>query len=239
MDHSYERATQLIPALAVLSPLSILVLVTIRTDDASDIIRSAISVVAAAGFHIIAMRLIRDRGNKIQQPLWDSWGGSSTIRKLRWQGQTDVQVSRLHHRMQAMTGILLPSRAEEETDPAAADETYADAVARLREMTRDHDHYPRVFSELVQYSTARNLLGAKPAGITIVTVTVIASAVMVFAGLHEFWDVPWWLPLSAGLTAVLIGAVWVALVTPRYVLTASERYSDALLAVPNRPDAAD
>ncbi|WP_139205307.1 hypothetical protein [Plantibacter sp. MMLR14_011] len=235
MDHSYERATQLGPSGAVLAPLTIFALLTFQAQDIGDLVRSVITIAAAAGFHVVAMRLVRDRGNKIQASLWSSWGGSTTIQGLRWEGQSDPSVERLHRRIQSMCGLQLPTRSEEQQDPHAADEIYKDAAARLREMTRDHVRYPRVYSELVQYGTARNLYGAKPAGIAVAGATFTASVLVALAGVYGVWEINWWLPTAAGIAALGIAGGWVTVINREYVLTASRRYSDALLSVPNAP----
>lgn len=237
MVDEYERATQLGPAAAVLAPISVLAVVIIRADDLTSIVRSIVGVLAAAGFHLVAMRLVRDRGNIVQQRLWNSWGGNPAVQRLHWSSRTDATtVERLHRRVQATTKVQLPTRSEEEADLGAAQEAYTDAVARLREMTRDHGRYPRVWSELKQYGTARNLYGAKPAGLVVAAAVLAASLIMVGASLTHHWSVRWWWPAIAGAVALAIGVVWFAFITPVFVQTAAERYSDALLAVPEEPN---
>lgn len=235
----YDRATQLVPAAAVLAPLSVLVVVTVRTDDLTSVIRSVVGILAAAGFHVVAMRLVRDRGNTVQERLWRSWGGSTTVARLRWRDRPDTEVSRLHHRVQTTTGVRLPTRAQEQNDPAAAEEAYADAAGRLRETTRDHARFPRVWTELKQYGTARNLYGVKPAGLIVTAAVLATSIVMTTASATETWKLDWWLPAIAGGAALLTAFIWIALITPSFVRTASERYSDALLATAVEPDTGD
>lgn len=127
------------------------------------------------------MRLVRDRSNRIQDRLWDSWGGSTTVQRLRWAGQPQQRVERLHRRVTHMTGVQLPDAGAEADSTADANEIYEDAVARLREMTRDHDRFPRVWSELKQYGAARNMYGAKPVALGVAGVSVLLSAGMTAA----------------------------------------------------------
>ena len=236
-DASYERTTQLIPASAVLAPFTVLAVVVFRTDDAANLTRSVIGVLAAAGFHLVAMRLVRDRGNKIQEGLWASWGGSTTVQRLQWATQPHQRVDRLHRRVSRMTGVSLPDASSESANPLQADDTYKDAIGRLREMTRDHAKYPRVWSELKQYGAARNMYGAKPAALTIAAVAVLLSAGMTTASLLAMWSVNWVMPAIAGILTMAMAAAWLHVVTPHYVRVASERYSDALLEVPNEQGA--
>lgn len=237
-DTSYERSTQLIPAAAVLAPLSILAVVVFRTDDVVSVTRSILGVLVAAGFHVVAMRLVRDRGNRIQGRLWDSWGGSTTVRRLRWAEQPRERVERLHRRVAHMTGVQLPDASAEADSAVDADDIYNDVVARLREMTRDHERFPRVWSELKQYGAARNMYGAKPVALGVAGLTVLLSVGMTVASWLSLWNVSWIMPVIAGVLGIMIGLGWLFIVTPQYVRVASDRYSDALLEVPNEQGAA-
>ncbi len=237
MDHSYERATQLLPAGTVLAPVSIFAVAIIRTGNIEDLLRSGFGIAIAAGLHLIVMRTVRDRGNVVERRLWKDWGGSPTVQRLRWAGQPSRTVERLHRRVQSMTGVTLPTAAVEQADPADADEVYEDAVARMREMTRDHAQYPRVYSELVQYGTARNLYGAKPVGVMLATLLLAATGVLVTLSMLQVFTLSWWSIAFVGVGAIALELVWLLRVTPQYVRTAADRYADALLATANEPGA--
>lgn len=232
---SYERATQLGPAAAVLAPASVLAILMFTAGDLVSTVRTVFSIVGVAGFHLIFLRLVRDRGNAIQADLWASWGGSTTIQRLRWTSGETRKVARLHRRIQNMTGVVMPSESEELADPAAADDVYDDGVARLREMTRDHDRYPRVWSELMQYGTARNLYACKRLALWVAGVVVVVSMCLSVGCAMGLVNVSWVRPASAGVLAAAAMLVWRRFVNPAYVRRASERYSDALLAVPGEP----
>ncbi|WP_114587677.1 hypothetical protein [Microbacterium arborescens] len=229
-DHSYERVTQLLPAAAVISPLSVLVLLVFRADDAMALTRSVVGVAGAAGFHLLVMRLIRDRGNRVQRKLWESWGGSLTTQSLRWSRRDEASVRRLHRRIQQRTGVKLPSLRFEETHPGAADQKYAEAVKALQELTRDHAKHPRVWSELKQYGTARNFYGAKTAGLAVAGVVASASALLGWLSHTGGWDVHWGFFAVACTFAVLVVVMWLTVVTPEFVRVAAQRYSDALIS---------
>ncbi|QHF21695.1 hypothetical protein GTU71_13190 [Rathayibacter sp. VKM Ac-2762] len=229
----YQRTTQLVPAAAAVAPLSFAAIVTFQWEDLPP---SIVTCLAAAGFHLVIMRLIRDRGNKVQDRLWQQWGGHPTALRLRWSSATDQSAhADLHRRVQAMTGTKLPKAAVERSDSAQADATYERAVARLREMTRDRTRYHRVFSELLEYSTARNLLGVKPWGLTIsVSVLLLASgaAVVNVLGRADFS----WLPvILSGAAALAISALWIVIITPAYVKRPATRYAEALLNAAAEP----
>ncbi|MDU0366890.1 hypothetical protein RWH45_06655 [Microbacterium sp. KSW4-17] len=226
---SYERHTQLLPASAVLAPISLLPLVTFRADDAADLIRSIGSLVALGGVHLIVMRVVRDRGNAIQQRLWASWGGNTTVRMMRWSAGSAADMRLLRARVEERTGIKLPSPRAEQRDAVAADAVYERAAGLLREATRDHERYPRVWSELKHYGAARYMLGLRPAALVIAASVAVLSAGLLWLSIAGTWQTGCWPFLVAGLFAFVAGLLWAAVVTPEYVRTASERYSDALL----------
>lgn len=237
VDHSYERATQLGPAMTVLAPVTILTLALIRTGSAEDLIRSGAGIAVAAGLHLIVMRTVRDRGAVVQQRLWRDWGGSPTVQRLRWSGQPAIAVERLHRRVSSMTSVALPGAEEEAADPADADDVYEDAVARMREMTRDHARFPRVYSELVQYGTARNLYGMRPAGLSIAVAVLVSVAVLAALTVLQILTVSWWSLGIAGAGALILSAMWLLRITSAYVRPAADRYADALLGTANEPTA--
>ena len=136
-----------------------------------------------------------------------------------------------------MTSVALPSAEEEAAEPADADDVYADAVARMREMTRDHAQVPRVYSELVQYGTARNLYGMRPSGLTVATAVLVVVVVLAALGFLQALTVSWWSLGIAGTGALVFGAIWLLRITPAYVRPAADRYADALLGTANEPTA--
>lgn len=229
-DRSYERVTQLYPAAAVLAPITVLVAVTFRGADPLDLLRSIVGVCAAAGFHLVAMRVVRDRGNAVQEGLWRRWGGKPTVQKMRWSSGSEAEIRRLHQQLRSFAGVKLPTPRLEASDLRAADQSYEQAGRVLRERTRDHSRYPRVWSELKQYGAARNLYGAKPAALLLAVVVCGVSGVLTYLGAIHSWTLDWWAPALSGAFAFLAIVAWSTIITERFVRTAADRYSDALLA---------
>lgn len=234
MDH-YERTTQLKPVAATLAPISVLVVSCFRAQTFEDATRSLILVGLAAGFHLVAMRKVRDRGNTVQTTLWEDWGGNPTAQRLRWSGGSISAIERLHRRVQHMTGVTLPTRAEEELDPTDADEVYLDSVAQMRERTRDKERYPRVYAELVQYGTARNFYGLRRFALSIAAIVLTLSVLGIIAGSIGLAGWPLWPLVVSSISSALIAAAWISIITHQYVRVAAERYADALLATAEEP----
>ncbi|QHC57536.1 hypothetical protein [Rathayibacter sp. VKM Ac-2760] len=221
------------PALAVLAPVTLAAVVVFRVDDLP---RSLLTVAAATGFHLVVLRLVRDRGNQVQARLWERWGGQPTAARLRWRSTQDHSAhGELHRRIQRVTGVQLPTASAEHADPGRADAAYERAVAQLRELTRDHARHHRVFTELLEYSAARNLLGVKPLGLVVAVVVAVlsgAAAALTAAGAMG-WS---WPPIVlSGGGAVLAAVVWLVVVTPAYVESSAARYADALLGAVLEP----
>jgi hypothetical protein len=178
---------------------------------------------------LIAAQLSRDAGRRIQDQMWESWGGSPTLQRLRYrEGRPQARVDRAHAQIEKATGISLPDRHQEEADPTSADETYEDAIADLREITRDKDRFSLLFKENADYGFRRNLLGLRPWGIAVSTVTIVASALLAVVPQH----VPIERILVAavpGVWALVLFAFFLLVVNQSWVRLCAEAYADRLL----------
>lgn len=113
-------------------------------------------------------------GKRLEPGLCQEWGGSPTLRRLRYHGAADAGVvRRLHQRIEAVLGDPMPTTAEEQTDPTSADARYEEATRRLVGLTRDRKQFRLLFAENVNYGMRRNLLGLRWTGIAVAAVTVM------------------------------------------------------------------
>ena len=234
MSH-YGRSTQLPPVALALAPVTIVIVTFFQVQSLEALIGSTALLALTAAAHIIVARLVRDRGNIVQERLWQDWGGNPAVQKLRWDGGRASRVAKLHRRVETMTRVPLPDRAAEEAGPEAAEDAYEDAVARMRELTRDQSQHPRVYAELVQYGATRNLYGLKPTGLVLAGSVLLAMGVMVMLKSTGVMDVAWWPVVTSALGATVVGLVWWFIVTPRLVRSSADRYADALLATAGEP----
>lgn len=178
---------------------------------------------------IVASQLARDAGRRIQPDLWARWGGSPTVQLLRHRSTNDpTRVQRHHTRLQAIRGERLPSAEEEAADPAWADARYDDAVADLRDLTRERERFPLVFAENVNYGFRRNMLGLRRWALA------VAGAALVVAILLALFDdgtpgerLAAWGPSAA--IALMAAVFWSRFVTPSWVRLAAAAYADRLL----------
>ena len=157
MLDQYTRRARLAPVLLAAVPA--LVFLGTAVSSPQDFVKVGGAALAAVG--LVACGLVRDRGRHVQMRLWQSWGGSPTTRRLRLTGNSDVRAAgRLRSRVEAITGSPLPTQDEERDDPTDADRRYEEAVSALRERTRDHERFPLVFEENMDYGFRRTRSGS-------------------------------------------------------------------------------
>jgi hypothetical protein len=226
LPDAYTFQARIVPVFAVLlAPLFLL---------GAGIISSAkLGLFSGLAITVAAMifgQLGRDRGKQLERGLWESWGGAPTLRRLRYRDNADQQaVDRLHGRIGEVLAEPLPTFAEEDEDPAGADARYREVTGRLIALTYDHDKFPLVFAENVNYGMRRNLLGLRPVGIAVALVTAIAALLLLLlAAGHLKQRAARYAP---GLgVAALVFVFWIWTVTPAWVKVPAEDYADRLMA---------
>jgi hypothetical protein len=184
---------------------------------------ASVLAMALGAVGIVICGLIRDAGRRRQSDLWRDWGGSPTLRRLRWRAATDTSVvRRLHGRVESVTKEALPNLAEETADPESADRRYNEATAALRELTRPRKDFPLVFEENVEYGFRRNCLGIRPIALAVALSIMAASVILVLSGddASRFW--------AAAVTGATAAVGWWRLITPDWVRSAGEVYADRL-----------
>jgi hypothetical protein len=115
-------------------------------------------------------------------------------------------------------GLHVPSKEEEETDPAAADQCYESMVRMLRARTWGPKNHPMLFDQNLSYGFRRNLLGIRTIGTAACLIGVGSGATAVWLG-HPSWPV---VALSAAVGAFILAD------TPGDVRRQAERYARRL-----------
>ena len=128
MLDAYTRRTRVATAALATSPVLALGLVLLPSLPGAQKLWS----VLALGVTSYAANVARRRGNRVQQPLWDEWGGAPTTSRLRFRdSETLSEILRRHADVEAaVPGVRLPTQEEEQADAAAADREYRAAVGR-------------------------------------------------------------------------------------------------------------
>lgn len=216
MFDAYTRKARLAPAVLASVPAIGLLAAGAVAPTASS---SPVALTVGA-LGIAVCGAVRDRGRGLEPTLWASWGGAPTLRRLRWRNSADGQATaRLHERLAAIVGAPLPTRSDEQADPASADRRYDDVIAELRERTRDG--FPLVLAENAEYGFRRNALGLRPVALCVAALCFVVSVALAVGLGHEAFA-------GAAAVALLDGALW-RRVSPSWVRRAADVYADRLL----------
>ena len=220
MPDTYSRRARLAPAVLAAMPAVILVGGALWAPASGD----SLAAIAIGALALVICGLVRETGRRLQPELWQSWGGSPTVARLRWAGNDPVAVRRLHEGIGQVTGDRLPSDQEEAADPAGADARYEQAVLSLRELTRDAGRFALVAEEDAEYGFRRNCLGLRPYALAVAVVVAVVSAVALITGPSH--PGRYWASLAASVAAL---GGWYLIVKPSWVRSAAERYAERLL----------
>ncbi len=231
----YDWRARALPALLCLLPA--LVVLLIVYPDSATWQQGALTLLVSCGFFFVLTRIARDAGKRIQDQLFNAWGGAPTTQLLQHRnGIVDVHTKQaLHERLAALTGLTFPTATEERDGPASADEIYRAAAVWLIKRTRDTRCFPLLFKENIHFGFQRNALGLRWIGLTI----SLASAlwILVAAGVLSY-HLPYvqlsqlpTLPTAMAasfLFSLLIAAVWLFSITRGAALRTGFVYAERL-----------
>lgn len=174
----------------------------------------------------------RDRGLRLQDDLWRSWGGPPTTDGLRWRtSRNPILTADRHRDFKTLVGsdLEFPTREFERNDPLGADHIYEAAVARLRSATRQDE--PLLLSENAGYGFRRNCLGLRSWGIATSVACIVASLLLIWLSDSDGVRV---LAICTGSVAVLAGLFWILVVNREWVRRQAVSYSECLFMVAAR-----
>ncbi len=170
-----------------------------------------------------------DLGKRLEQSLWDSWGGPPATRFLQHNNEEFNPTTRLrvHAQLRAL-GLQIPSAEEEDRERDLAIELYSSAVDEIRRLTRDSKRFHLVYKGNIEYGFRRNLLSLKPVGIPVAALALVASGLSLFFGWNSDGIV---LPaaLVANLLTICIALGWLIGVQSETVRISADRYARYLI----------
>lgn len=207
MPDRYEAYARLAPAyLVIASAAPLLVLANFSIG------ARLIPLLFSFVFAPILAGWVRRKGKQIETAVWA--GGLPAEAILR---------ATPHYRQRV--GALLEIAPDDLGGVAISRE----AVARLREMTRDRARFPVVFSENSTYGFERNLLGMRPLGIVVTTLALFLALGALIAGRFGLVEVTLQQAVLVLVLQVLVGACWLAWPSKERVIQAANQYAHALL----------
>jgi hypothetical protein len=192
----YDRRARLYPALLIFAPLALDCAVLYKDEWSS--LTGGLSLLAACGVTYLLGRFARNAGKKCESKLFKKWGGAPTTQLFRHcNSHFDVHTKAGQHAaVKQLFGLTMPTKIEEEANPAAADELYRAATIKLIGATRDIKvaAFSLVFNENVAFGFHRNGFAVRWLGI----VTGVASLIwaLLFAGVLVL-DAPFLTPKAA------------------------------------------
>lgn len=213
----YERKARGLPALLTILPL--LVLLGCARGIERPVPTAFLTLFAACGGVTALAAVGRVLGKGLEQRMVCRWGGLPTTLVLRHKtGHYNAYTLERHHtRLENLAGLVLPTPAEEEVNPADADARYAAATDRLRQATRGKK-FPHLRRENIAYGFYRNALALKPVGLLLCFASLAGGAVLSGVIQGRPTTIDWNRLVSPGIagsvamaSAVVISLVWCGL----------------------------
>lgn len=219
---TYELRARVAPALLVALP----VIVGSGLALADEVTRTAAGVTGFGALLVFAViaEHVRDAGNRAQEALGRRWGGLPTTRRLR-SGSADFRVAAA-----ARSGRAVPTDFEWQLDRISAERNCDEIIAILRGQP-EIGHATRVAQENLAYGFRRNVYALRLPGACMSAASAIASTIWLRHGPHLSSLVAF--SLATGLL------FWWSQRNDGWVLTAANRYADALEAAVMVAHAAD
>jgi hypothetical protein len=221
----YDIRARLYPGLLAALPVAFVV-VTLGLKKYQAVSVASGLVVAAGGMYALAVT-VRHLGRRVEQALWESWGGRPTTQLLRTRDTSDNPVQRDIWRkaVEVCTAVTLLDAAEEASDPVRADQTIEAAVNQLTRLGRD-PRYPLVRSEVIEYGYYRNVYGIRwPARI----LSWLCVAALVGALIGGYSTVSRGALVVGVIVDAAIAMFWILAPSEKRTKLAAERYARQLL----------
>jgi hypothetical protein len=226
----YSRQARLAPALVVIVPLVLLIMVWFPAS--WSVWGALVSVACSCGLMFLLSQIARDRGKQKEPDLYAGWGGKPSVALLRHRDhRIDPQTKARYCAFlkSKLPQLVLPTEADESADQDRADAAYESVTAWLLTQTRDTKVFNLLFRENISYGFRRNLWGLKPIG---VAATLLAAAASTFVIGYTYWAKqalvsPEIIIVSAIVWLLVV--IWIALITRTWVRIPADAYGKQLL----------
>lgn len=168
---------RVMPIMVLLTPLIIIGIVNgVMMDNWFE---NTVVVFVGLVFLTVTSKVARNLGKKFEKKMYVKLGGMPTTIVLRFSDNTfdAITKKRYHKKLNQFKGINLPQEKSSETD--ADDEQYTSAVNILRNYANSNrDKEPRVYQELKEYNSWRNLYGSKNIVLFLYIIVVIREIII-------------------------------------------------------------
>ena len=231
----YERKARLIPGLSC--GVSLAASIVLLIPEFGAIWGSVGALIVYCGGSLWLSQIVRDRGKALEARLYRSWGGKPSVAMLRHRDDRLDSTTKARYRRflgSVVPGLVLASPEDERDAPEQAEARLESANRWLLAQTTDHERFPLLFAENVNYGYRRNLVGMKRIALgvdAVALVLVIGLGVVYWTG-HvgstiQSLKPEWWASLAIAVIHVL---VFIGHVREDWVRASAERYAGQLLA---------
>lgn len=220
----YERRARLLPGLIVAAtPAITAILLGYERLEWPAVVGLGVTVEVLLAF--LLGQLARATGKRLEESLWNQWGGPPTTRWLRpWDNTcSETQKVKWRSAIKQLTSLSIPAAVTESRTEPDIDRIIGDATRQLRYTLRDNPSAGLVSIHNEEYGFARNLLGLRWLWLGLGLVSAATSAVVL-------------LLQGTGIVALIVSVVLLVLAIlvirelPTYVRRCADRYAESLLA---------
>jgi hypothetical protein len=227
----YVRQARLFPALLVILPIVLLLLVWFPS--LWSLWGMLLSAATSCGAILLLSQIGRDRGKQREPELYAAWDGKPSVSLLRHRDTRIAEHTKARYRQflaHELHDLHLPTLEEERADPHNADGAYESVTAWLLTRTRDIDKFGLLFRENINYGFRRNLWGLKPLGLILSICAAVANTAVISYQFQTTHEVPTASTIIITAVAWLFPLFWASVVTPSWVRLPADAYAAQLLA---------
>src|ERR1019366_4066014 len=224
----YDRKARLYPALVCLAALVVTGMAIFSAKMAA--VQSLAATLVGCGGAFLLSQLARDAGKKGEKGLFERWGGIPSVAICRHRDTRldAITKARYHKKLATLVkGAKAPSVADEQADPAAADQTYTAWSTYVRMNTRDTKKYSLLFQENVNYGYRRNLWGLRPIGIITSALSATIAAAWCYQRFRTTGSINEEIA-GAGVLALVLLLLWVFRFSAGWVRIPADAYAERL-----------
>lgn len=220
----YSRRARVLPGLWVTAPVIVYVLLVPKP------LTALLPIALSCGFTVLLAGIVRNLGRDLERKLIRDWDGMPTTHMLRHREAGNPAIfERRRKALERLYGTALPTRRQEQANPASADELYIAATRCLIDHVRTRQsEFPMVQRENIAYGQARNLLALRP----------YAAGIVGAAGLIDYYI---WSRSGASTALWVVVAIhagllgfWLLFVRKSWVRRAGDTYAERLFEALDR-----
>jgi hypothetical protein len=226
----YTYQARLLPTLVAFVPLALGSAVWFPGQSSTWRLLGAIFI--SFGLTGMLSQLGRDLGKRKEPLLFQQWGGLPTTRILshRLSRLDPLTLRRYHAKLQTLLPqFKIPTESEEIQSPTSANQDYASCVLFLRQKTYDHETFPLVFAENINYGFRRNLWALKSIGVISAMVGTVSCGVFILLR-RQVEPSGLLLGIAGAVISAALLAMWLFVVNAGWVRLAADVYAERLLA---------